>query len=139
MDIGTRIKQLREECGLSQDALADKLHVTRQAVSKWENGRGDPDIENIIYLSEEFGISIDELVKSSKTAEEKIIADSAAKKWHLLVIVFLISVLANIATFAFVHKIYMVGFCISTLFMLGIELRIYFRQRVNRKRKHPAK
>jgi transcriptional regulator with XRE-family HTH domain len=134
MDIGLKIKQLREENGLSQDRLAEKLHVTRQAVSKWESGKGCPDIENIIGISDVFGVSLDELVKNSKGVEDKIVTDSSSKKWHILVIVFLISILVYIASFAVTHKIYMVGFGISTLFMLGIELHVYFRKHVKRRK-----
>jgi transcriptional regulator with XRE-family HTH domain len=134
MDIGLKIKQLREEQGLSQDSFAEKLHVTRQAVSKWESGKGCPDIENIISISNAFNVSLDELIKNSKQVEEKIIADSASKKWHILVMVFLVSILAYIAYFAVAHKILMLGFGISTIFMLGIELRVYFRQHVRRRK-----
>jgi transcriptional regulator with XRE-family HTH domain len=134
MDIGLKIKQLREEKGLSQDGLAEQLHVTRQAVSKWESGKGCPDIENIISISNVFGVSLDELIKNSKQVEDKIIADSSSKKWHILVIVFLVSILVYIAYFAVAHKIFMLGFGISTVFMLGIELRIYFRKHVRRRK-----
>lgn len=131
MDIGLKIKQLREENDLSQDAFAEKLHVTRQAVSKWENGRGCPDIENIISISDVFRISLDELVKSDKKIENKIVVDSASKKWHLLVIAFLVSIIGYIIYFAVAHNILMIGFGIATLFMLGIELRVYFRKHIN--------
>ena len=130
MDIGIIIKRLREENGLSQEALAEKLHVTRQAVSKWESGRGVPDIENIIGLSDTFDISIDELIRSSQRVENKIIVDSASKKWHMLIIIFLVTIIGYIVYFALEHKIIMVGFGIATLFMLGIELHVFFRKRI---------
>ncbi|SEA05945.1 Helix-turn-helix [Bowdeniella nasicola] len=47
MDIHERLKELRTKAGLSQTELAEKLSVSRQAVSKWESGRGTPDIGNI--------------------------------------------------------------------------------------------
>ena len=132
MDIGLRIKQLREESGLSQESFAEKLFVTRQAVSKWENGNGCPDIENIISISNVFNISLDELIKGYKQVENKVIVDNAAKKWHILVIVFLLAIIAYIVYFALAHRILMLGFGIATLFILGIELRIYFRKHVKR-------
>jgi len=127
MEIGLQIKNLREKNAMSQEAFAESLHVTRQAVSKWENGKGYPDIGNIIQISNTFGVSLDDLIKGDQKVENKMIVDSASKKWHLLVILFVVSILGYIVYFAFAHHIVMAGFSISALFMLGIELRIYLR------------
>ena len=133
MDIGTQIKQLREKNNLTQEAFAEKIYVSRQAVSKWENNRGIPDIENIIMISEIFDISLDELIKGNEKIKDKIIVDKASKKWHVLVIIYLVSIIGYIAFFAFEHQIFMAGFLIATLFMLGIEMRIYFRKVVKKR------
>ena len=132
MDIGTQIKQLREKNKLTQEAFGEKIYVSRQAVSKWENDRGVPDIENIIMISEIFDISLDELIKGNEKIKDRIIANNASKKWHILVIVYLVSIVGYISYFAFRYQIYMIGFLVSTLFMLGIELRIYFREAVKK-------
>ena len=63
MTLGERLIQLRAKAGLSQDALAERLGVSRQSVSKWENDVSVPDLEKLVKLSEMFGISLDELVK----------------------------------------------------------------------------
>ena len=70
MEIGTRIKELRVEKHLSQEALANKLNVSRQAVTKWENNTSKPSTANLLALCEVFGISLDELV-SGKADEKK--------------------------------------------------------------------
>ena len=57
------IKKLREEAGLTQDEFAEKIFVTRTAVSKWENGKSYPSIDSLKVISELFGVSIDYLVK----------------------------------------------------------------------------
>ncbi|MBR5260245.1 MAG: helix-turn-helix transcriptional regulator, partial [Eggerthellaceae bacterium] len=62
MDIGTKIKELRTERGLSQERMAEQLCVSRQAVTKWETGAGAPDVENLIAISRLFGVSTDELL-----------------------------------------------------------------------------
>lgn len=62
--IHSRIKELRLKSGLSQAELAAKLGVSRQAVTKWESGRGMPDIDHIRNLGALFGVSIDYLVAS---------------------------------------------------------------------------
>lgn len=68
--LGERIQELRKQVNLSQEALGEKLNVSRQAVSKWETGLSNPDTENLIRLAEIFKISVDELAgsKSSETA-----------------------------------------------------------------------
>ena len=63
MEIGKQIRKYRTELQLSQDELADKVFVTRQTVSNWENDRNYPDIRSLVLLSNVFGISLDILVK----------------------------------------------------------------------------
>ena len=82
MDIiktGNLIKELRTEKCLTQKELAEKLNVSTAAVSKWENGKGFPDISILEKLSSELGISITELVKGERTEETKE-SDSVAKE-----------------------------------------------------------
>ncbi|WP_018393304.1 helix-turn-helix transcriptional regulator [Bacillus sp. 37MA] len=50
MELGDKLKKLRQENGYSQNELADKLHVTAQAVSKWENNKSIPDIINLVLV-----------------------------------------------------------------------------------------
>lgn len=62
MKINEQLKKYRIENNLTQQNLADKLNVSRQTISKWETGRGLPDIENLIWLSDIYQVSLDELV-----------------------------------------------------------------------------
>lgn len=62
-----KLKTLRKQSGMSQEKLAEKLGVSRQAITKWETGSGIPDIENIMAISSLFNISIDELLGNEKT------------------------------------------------------------------------
>ena len=64
--ISSNIKNYRKKCGMTQDALAEKLCVTRQAVSNWENDKTQPDIEMLEKLAEAFDISIEELIYGAK-------------------------------------------------------------------------
>ena len=61
MEIGSKIKQLRYKCGLTQEQLASRLGISAQSVSKWENAVAMPDITLLPMLAEVFGVSIDEL------------------------------------------------------------------------------
>lgn len=84
MFFGNRLKKEREKRGWSQVYLAEKIHVSRQSVSKWETGKNFPSIEVIIDLSDLFGITIDELLRSDEELKEKVIQDSkqlAHPKW----------------------------------------------------------
>lgn len=63
MNIGETIYRLRTGRGMSQDALADALGVSRQSVSKWENGGAVPELDKLMKLAELFGVTLDELVR----------------------------------------------------------------------------
>ncbi len=69
--LSDKIMELRKRNGMSQEALAEKLDVSRQSVSKWETGESVPDIDRIIKLSEIFGVSTDYLLKNEATEYEK--------------------------------------------------------------------
>lgn len=79
MLFGKRLKKEREQKDWSQEELAEKLYVSRQSVSKWETGKNYPSISVIIDLSDLFGITIDELLRSDRELKEKIIQDSNGK------------------------------------------------------------
>ena len=80
MEIGRQIKKYRTELKLSQEELADKIYVTRQTVSNWENDKNYPDIHSLVLLSSLFGISLDDLVKGDvKEMEEEIKTEDAKK------------------------------------------------------------
>lgn len=69
MDITTanRLYELRKQHGYSQDELADKLNVSRQAISKWERSESSPDTDNLIALARLYGVSLDELLNYTPT------------------------------------------------------------------------
>ncbi len=81
--LSEKIYTLRRKCGLSQEQLAEKLGVSRQAVSKWESGTSSPEIDKLILLSEFFNVSIDYLVKeqdelSGDNAPDRDLKDTQA-------------------------------------------------------------
>lgn len=72
MNVENQLKKCRQEAGLSQQYVAEQLHVSRQSISKWENGRSQPDIGNLIRLSDLYQVSIDELIRENIELKEKI-------------------------------------------------------------------
>lgn len=75
MEFGEKLQELRANSKLSQEKLAELVGVSRQAVSKWENGLSYPDTRNLIRLSEIFNVSIDELINLTQNIREKDIPD----------------------------------------------------------------
>lgn len=86
--IGERIFELRKSKGLSQGDLADKLNISRQTVSKWENNMSAPEIEKLVMLGDIFGVSIDYIIKGEQAetgpsptmVTERIIIKEKTKK-----------------------------------------------------------
>ena len=70
MNIADRIQTLRKSRGISQEELADKIGVSRQAVSKWESEQSSPDLEKIILLSDYFNVTTDYLLKGIELVED---------------------------------------------------------------------
>lgn len=68
--IGLFIKELRQKNNMSQNILAEKIPINREAISKWENGRTIPDSSTIIRLSEIFNVSIDEIMFGEYRSKE---------------------------------------------------------------------
>lgn len=60
-----KLYEVRKKAGMTQNDLADKLNVSRQAVSRWEMGTAMPDVENLVAISDLFGVSLDYLLKDS--------------------------------------------------------------------------
>ena len=59
MSIAERLQELRRKAGYSQEQVAEKLGISRQAISKWESGQGNPEIDNVVKLTEIYNVSAD--------------------------------------------------------------------------------
>lgn len=71
MSLEEKIRNHRKQAGLSQEKMAEQIGVSRQAVTKWENGTGTPDIANLMAVAELFGISEDELLSDEKAERQQ--------------------------------------------------------------------
>jgi len=132
MNIGKRILKIRKDKNITQEQLAKDLAISRQAVSKWESGKAIPDIENLMYISSLYGVSLDELIKGDDKVGQKIVADASAKKWHKLSILFFAAIIVYIAWFGSMHGIWQVGLGIAAIGMIVIDARILMRNRVSK-------
>lgn len=70
MDIGSIIRKARQEKGLTQEAAAEALGVSRQTISNWENGRTYPDILSVIRMSDVYAVSLDRLLKEEDSVKQ---------------------------------------------------------------------
>ena len=77
MEFNQRLQELRKQKGLTQEELAERLYVSRTAVSKWESGRGYPNIDSLKDIAKFFSVSIDELLSSG---EALTIAEAEGKR-----------------------------------------------------------
>ena len=84
MNMANRIQDLRKSRGISQEELADKVGVSRQAVSKWESEQSTPDIEKVIILSDFFDVTTDYLLKGIEPIPENTTEKSDARIFFLV-------------------------------------------------------
>ena len=80
MKFSEQIKKLRRDQGLTQEELAAKIHVTRQAVSNWENDKNLPDLETLIVIRQTFQLSLDQLILGGTEMTDKLINDASETK-----------------------------------------------------------
>lgn len=107
MEFGNKLLELRKKENLSQEALAEKLNVTRQTISKWELNETSPDLKQALLISKLFNISLDELVNNDRSyIIEKIsnterLAGLVLKVLKWIGIWFLVLLIIDIITFIF--------------------------------------
>lgn len=82
MELHTQIKKYRTDQNLSQEELAEKVYVTRQTISNWENNKSYPDIHSLLLLSSTFHISLDQLIKGDVTIMREEISKSDLKQFN---------------------------------------------------------
>ena len=99
MEIGQQIKKYRGEVNLSQEELAEKVFVSRQTVSNWENDKNYPDIKSLVLLSEIFNVSLDNLVKGDIEKMKNVINESEVKKYNYHGNIFAILFVASLISF----------------------------------------
>ena len=79
MEIGKKLKNARIEAGLTQEKAAEKIDVSRQTISNWENEKSYPDIISVIALSDLYSVSLDELLKAEHLEESTNVVKSNKK------------------------------------------------------------
>ena len=98
MELGKQIRKYRNERTLSQEALAERIYVSRQTVSNWENDKSYPDVNSLVLLSEVFEVSLDQLIKGDVEIMREEINRTDQKKFERLSNIFTILFLAVLIT-----------------------------------------
>lgn len=99
MEIGSQIKKLRNALGLSQEELAEKIYVTRQTISNWENEKSYPDIHSLLALSSIFEISLDQLIKGDIEIMKQEISKEEVRRFNRMGKLFAMLFFASIIIF----------------------------------------
>jgi len=130
MNISKIIKEQRSLVNLSQEELAEKVYVSRQTISSWENGKSYPDVHSLVLLSKTFEITIDELVKGDVKEMAKIIEQSditELKKYNVLMIIGIILTGIILSTSIYLGSI--IGIVISVVLLISSS---YFGYKVDK-------
>ena len=77
MNFGEQIRNIRANNGLTQEQFAQRLNVSRQTISSWENDRNLPDLEMTVHIAKVFGLSLDQLILGGSNMTEKLISDGS--------------------------------------------------------------
>ena len=98
MELGKQIKRHRQEAQLSQEALADRVYVSRQTISNWENDKSYPDVNSLVLLSEIFQISLDKLIKGDIDVMKEAIQKEEVEKLKQYGTVYTILLMATVVS-----------------------------------------
>lgn len=133
MELGKQIKKYRNELSLSQDALAERIYVSRQTISNWENEKSYPDVNSLVLLSEVFGTSVDNLIKGDVELMKEQVKTEDRKKFEKLSQIFAIMfILAIITPIPLVHFLGYVGIGVWVVLM---AVTFYFAILVEKRKK----
>ena len=129
MNLGLQIKKYRGELSMSQDELAEKIFVSRQSISNWENDKTYPDIKSLLLLSEVFQVSLDQLVKGDLEIMKREIStqelSSFQKDSTIMTVFFLLMLISSIPLAHFLGwwgmAVYLVICAVGMYYALRVE------------------
>ena len=133
IDIGSKIKTLRLSKSMTQEQLAKALHVSAQAVSKWENGKSYPDIHSLLLLSALFDVSLDQLIKGDLETMKQEVNAADVKAMNRDAIIYTILLAATIILPVPLIKWFGLYGLIPELLLWGSAM--YFARRLERIKK----
>lgn len=133
MELGNKIKYYRGEKELSQEELAERVYVSRQTISNWENNKSYPDINSIVLLSEIFEISIDNLIKGDVEQMKKEINLEEVKKLNFYATIMVILML--VATILLMPMLKFMGLYAFIPYFVLVACAMFFAIKVDKIKK----
>lgn len=110
MTFGGKLKKLRNDNSMTQEQLAEKIFVTRTAISKWETNNGYPSIDSLKAISNLFRVSIDDLISDVDVENKKVLDEKIAKRFYFVAIAFLgITVLFTLLAYFLKQPFFNIG------------------------------
>ena len=133
MKIGDKLKKARMDKNLTQEEVAEKIFVSRQSISNWENNRTYPDIGNVIALSDLYQISLDELLKGSDNFMEHLeestdLVKSNKKLMALIVLALIAMIVMAIFTEFLPEKVFLVSIFTLAVILTSLIYREIIRR-----------
>lgn len=133
MELGRRIKEYRSAAQMTQEELAEKMFVSRQTISNWENDKSYPDIHSLLMLGNLFDVSLDILVKGDIEAMKDKIDENTIKAFNLDSAIFSILLIGMVATPLFLLK--WAGVLGIGIWAVLAGITLYFALRVEKVKK----
>lgn len=133
MDISKQIKKYRLDSKLSQEALAEKVFVTRQTISNWETGKNYPDINSLVLLSTLFGVSLDILVKGDLEEMREEIKSEDIKRFNHDGMIFTILLMATVVLC--VPLFLYLNFIGIAIWLILFGVTMYYAKRIEKQKK----
>lgn len=134
MEVGNQIKKYRQSINLTQEELAEKIYVTRQTVSNWENGKNYPDLNSLIMLCDLLNISLDILVKGDVIEMKKQVVQDDVRKFKRDMVIFtvlmIVTLLSAIPLFLYLE---LVGIA---LWLVIAGVMIFYSIRLNKQKRN---
>ena len=133
MELGKQIREYRKRLNLSQDELAEKIFVSRQSISNWENDKTYPDIHSLLLLSSLFQVSLDNLVKGDLSEMKAQIQQDDIRRFHRDSNIFAgLLILSILSAYPLVHYLRLSGLIIWA----GIyAVTMFFAFRIEKQKK----
>lgn len=133
MELGNKIKYYRGEKEFSQEELAERVYVSRQTISNWENNKSYPDINSIVLLSEIFEISIDYLIKGDVEQMKKEINSEEVKKLNFYATI--MAILMLVATILLMPMLKFIGLYGFIPYFVLVACAMFFAIKVDKIKK----
>lgn len=133
MELGRRIKEYRSAAQMTQEELAEKMFVSRQTISNWENDKSYPDIHSLLMLGNLFDVSLDILVKGDIEAMKEKIDENTIKAFNRDSAIFSILLIGMVATPLFLLK--WAGVLGIGIWAVLAGITLYFALRVEKVKK----